>query len=149
MIVPSLQDLEAGALVGSHIVALVEFAVGKALPAVGHAAHLKAFELPGLEALADGEFRAAASYVDHEARAPVVGERVRHAQIDEARLLAAVNDLDGGAEDASRGFREVAPVAGAAQGVGADDAQALRGDAVEHLGKAPQAVKARVDRALG
>ena len=73
----------------------------------------------GLEALADDALRASSADVDDEASPGVVGERVRDAQVDDARLLVPRDDLDRVPEGASRLGQKLPRVLRLAQGVGA------------------------------
>ena len=138
-------DFDTGAGIGRVVVAPADLPVLEVTPTVRHAAHLQAGQVHRLEALADGELGAAAADVHHQARARVVGQRVRHAEVDQAGFLASVNDLYRGAEDTPRRFGEIATIARAAQRVGADHANSLGRHAVQKLGETAQAVQAAFD----
>ena len=74
--------------------AIAEIALGEA-----DAAHLQTLAQQRLEALADDEFGAAAANVGDQALTRGVGQRVGNTQVDQARFLAAGDDLDRMAED--------------------------------------------------
>src|SRR6266571_4919407 len=86
-----------GELGGFHA-RLVDLALGEILQAEAHAAHVERLGELRLESAADDELGRAAADVEHQATLIFQhdgrGQRVRHAQVDEARLLAARDYLD-------------------------------------------------------
>ncbi len=79
----------------------------------------------GIEPLADDQLGAAAADVDDQPLAGLVRHRVRDADVDQARLLDAGDDLDGMAERLARTLEERLLAMRLAQRVGADDAHAV------------------------
>lgn len=101
---------------------LAQLAVAKEALGEADAAHLAAGEGLVFEALAYDEFGAAAADIHHQHLAfDVLG--MGDPLIDEARLFLAADDLDGMVQNLGRLAHEVAGVAGAAQSVGAGDAE--------------------------
>ncbi len=86
--------------------AVAEITLGEA-----DAAHLQAFAQQRLETLADDELGAAAADVGNQALARGVGQGVGHAQVDQARLFTAGNDLDRVPEDGLGALDEFVAVA--------------------------------------
>lgn len=117
--------------------AVTEVALGEA-----HAAHLQAFAQQRFEALADDELGTAAADVGDQALAGGVGQGVRHAEVDQARLFTAGDDLHRVAEDGFGTLDEFVAVARFTQGVGADDAHRACRHAVDQLGKTLEAFQA-------
>ena len=120
------RQAQARLLIGAAIVLAADQAPRKTGPGKGDAAHLQALQALGLEALADDQFRAASADVDHEAGLHVISQGVRDAQVHQPRLLASVDYVDAGTQDAPRGHRELPPVVGHSQGVGAHGPHPLR-----------------------
>jgi len=89
------------------------------------AAHLQALQLERREGLADDELGAAAADVDHQAPSRLVRHGVRHAQVDESRLLHAGNDFDRMPESLARTLEERLLAVRQAQRVGAHHAHAV------------------------
>ncbi len=118
-----------------------ELAVGKEALGKADAAHFAAGERLVFEPLADDELGAAAADVHHQHLSLYVlgmGDPL----IDEARLLLAADDLDGVVEHLGRLAHKLAGIAGAAQRVGTGDADLIRIDVGEPLGKDRQAGEA-------
>jgi len=66
---------------------------------------------------------------------------VRHAEVDQARLLATGDDLDGMAERLLRLLEEARRIPGLAQGIGADRAHAAARHVAQALAEACQALE--------
>src|SRR5579883_510869 len=119
-------ELEARGQAGSGHALGGDLAVPEEPLAEAHAAHLQALEVERREPLADDELGAAAADVDHQAPAGLARHGVRHAGIDEPRLLHAGDDLDGMPEGLAGALEESLLAVGHAQSVRADDADAVR-----------------------
>ena len=120
---------------------LAQLAVGKEALGEADTPHLAAGERLVIEALADDELGAAAADVHHQYLAlDVLG--MGDPLIDETRLFLAADDLDGVVEHLGRLAHELAGVAGTAQGIGAGDADLIRLDVGQPLGKQGEAVEA-------
>ncbi|MCY1355898.1 hypothetical protein D9M69_423360 [compost metagenome] len=128
--------------VGLGVARRGDLAVAEIALGVADATHLQAFAQLRLEALADDEFGAAAADVRHQAAAGGVRQGVGNTQVDQARFLAAGDDLHRVAEDFFGAVDELGAVVGFAQGVGADDAHGAFRQAGDHLGEAAQAIQA-------
>ena len=76
--------------------------------------------------IADDQLGTATADVDHQARLGVVGKGVRNPEVNQARLLSAIDDVDLGSEDALRWSGKILSILGDAQRVGADYADTLR-----------------------
>ena len=139
-------DLQARCRVRLGVAGRGDLAIAEVTLGVAHAAHLQALAQQGFEALADDELGAAAADVGDQALARRVGQGVGDAQIDEAGLFAARDDLYRMAEDLLRADDEFVAVAGFAQGVGAHDAHRAQGQAVDQLGEALEAVQTALHR---
>ena len=135
--------------VGLGVTGRADPAVGEKLLGEADAAHLQAFPDQRFEALADDEFRAAATDIGDQAVAVHVGEGVRHAEIDQARLLDAGHHFDRVPEQRFGAADEQVAVARHAQRVGADDAHRALRQAVNQLGETRQAVEAALHGFLG
>ncbi len=113
-----------------------QLAVAEVLATQAHAADRETLEPLRLVAFADDELGAAAADVDDElgrlARVHMMGD----AEIDEARLLHARDDVDGMAERLLGRSQERLPVAGPAQRVRADDADLVRAHVAQPLAEA-------------
>src|SRR5690554_7717056 len=114
---------------------LGDLAVGKESAGEGYAADRQAFTQQGFETFADDELGAAATDVDDQALASIIGQSVGHAQIDESRFLAPGCDVHPVADDILDLSDEVRTIARHPQGVGDHDAYSARGQPVEQLGK--------------
>ena len=134
-------ELLASRVFGIHHVARPDAAIGEVFRRHRHAAHVQAFHEPGLELAAQDQFGAAAADVGHEARVVVVLVGVRHAEIDEPRLLAPADDLDAMPKRLLGSLDEVLAVPRLAQRIGADDADVLGRQVTDALREALQAVK--------
>ena len=99
-----------------------QLAVGEMRAADADAADVQAFEMLRLVALADDDLGAAAADVDDEIRSVRGVGVVRDAEVDEARLLDAGDDLDGMTERLLGLGEKRVGVARATQRVRADDA---------------------------
>ena len=110
--------------------------------AEGDATHLQAFQGLRFKALADDEFRAAAADINDQARLRIVGQGVGYTQVYQARLFAAVDHVNPGAEYTSGGTRKGTAVLGNTQGVGTYHAYPLRIDTLQQLGETGQAIQA-------
>ena len=116
-----------------------ELAVGEMRAADADAADVQALEMLRLVAFADDELGAAAADVDDESRA-VRGIRVmRDAEIDQARLFDAGDDVDGMAERFLGLREECLGIARTPQRVGTDDAHLMRLHVAQPLAEPPQA----------
>ncbi len=122
---------------------LVDLAVGEILEAVREAAHVERFGELRIEAGADDELGRAAADVDDQPARGGGRHRVRHAEVDEARFLAAGDDLDREAEHRARLTQELRGILRDAQGVGADGAHALAREAAQPLGEFGQRLERR------
>jgi hypothetical protein len=129
----------AEALLGDH-------AAGKERLAAADAAHVQALEPQGIVTLADDQLRAAAADVHDQAPAGLRGQAVRRAQVDQARLLDAGNDLDGVAERAAGPRQEGIAAARAPQGIGADSPHLAGLERGEALAEAAQAGERELGR---
>ena len=96
----------------------------------------------GSQAGADDELGRAAADVEHQAalalRQRGGRQRVRHAEVDQARFLAAGDHLDREAERGARLAQELRRVLRHAQRVGADRAHRLAREAAQPLGELGQ-----------
>ena len=99
----------------------------------GDAAHGEAVTALGDEARPEHALRAAAADVHDEPAALVVTEGMGHAEVDEARLLAARQHLDLRAEALGRAAQERLPVADAPEGRRAHRPDAVTGHGREAL----------------
>ena len=102
---------------------------------------MQGFGFRGLEALADNQLGGAAADIHHQPRAGVIGEAVRHAQVNQPGLLAARHHFDVVPQGVFGAGDELGGVARHAQGVGAHHAHIAAGDALDALGEAAQAVQ--------
>src|SRR5258706_466929 len=114
---------------------LVDLALGKVLEAETQAAHVERFGELRLKPRADDELRRAATDVDHQAPLLRDRQRVRHAEVNQPRFLAARDHLDREAEHRARLAQELRRVLRDAQRVGADRAHALARKAAQALGE--------------
>src|SRR3989338_5625450 len=71
-----------------------DFSAGKKTQAVADAAHVQALQLERLESVADDEFGGAAADVDHQPVVLRLRQAMRHAEVNQARLLAPGDDFD-------------------------------------------------------
>ena len=117
---------------------LLDAPLGKIPVGEAHAAHVEALHRLGPHLVADDELGGAAADVHHQAVVAGERQRVRDAQVDEARLLAARDDLDGEAEGLLGALEKGLRVLRDAQGVGADHAHRLGRHACQALGEALQ-----------
>ena len=104
-----------------------------------HAAELEAGQQLRLVAFADHDLGAAAADVDHQ---PVPGlrrQRVRHARVNESRLLHAGDDFDRVSERIARALEKGLLAARDAQRIGADHAHAARVHVAQPLSETLQA----------
>jgi len=121
-------------------------AVGEILH-VAHAAHVERLGELRLQAGADDELGRAAADVEHQA--PLVfrqrrgRQRVRHAEVDQARFLAARDHLDREAERGARLAQELRRVLRHAQRVGADHPHRLAREAAQPLGELGERLERR------
>ena len=132
----------AGGVLGVPEPMFQELAVAEERLGHRHAAHVEAFHQVGLELSAEDEFRAAAADVHHQTGFGTVFdgfEGVRDAEVDQARLLPAADDLDAMLQRAFGRLDEVLAVARLAQGVGANDADVARGKVADALAQAFEA----------
>ena len=118
---------------------LAELAVGEVRAADADAADVQAFEMLRLVAFADDQLGAAAADVDDEIGAVRRIRVVRDAEIYQARLFDAGDDLDGMAERFLGLREECVGIARAAQRIGADDADLVRLHVAQPLTEPPQA----------
>ena len=95
---------------------LGDAAAGEEAPGPGDAAHAEAVTALGDEARPEHALRAAAADVDDEPASLVVTEGMGHAEVDEARLLAARQHLDLRAQALGRAAQERLAVADAPEG---------------------------------
>jgi len=72
-----------------------EPAFRKEFQAIAHAAHVQAFHLDRLDALADDELGRAAADIDHQAFMRCHGQTVADADENHACFFTSRNDLDG------------------------------------------------------
>src|SRR5688572_18252847 len=112
---------------------LVDPAFGKIFQAEADAAHVQRLGKLRLEAGADDELRGAAADVDHQAPLGGFRQRVRNAQVDQARFLAAGDHLDRKAERGARLAQELRRILRHAQRVGADHAHRRAREAAQAL----------------
>ena len=110
-----------------------------------HASHRQALEQQRIEALADDDFGGAAADVDHQALVRAHGAGVRHARIDQPRLLQSRDDLDRVSERRARAFEEPALALRPAQRAGPDHANAVGAHGPQPLTEALETAQ----RALG
>src|SRR5258707_842480 len=114
---------------------LVDLALGKVLEAETQAAHVERFGELRLKPRADDELGRAATDVDHQAPLLRDRQRVRHAEVNQPRFLAARDHLDRKAEHRARFAQELRRVLRDAQRIGADRAHALARKAAQALGE--------------
>src|SRR5690606_12936579 len=105
---------------------LGDLAVGKESAGEGYAAHRQTFTQDGFETFADDELGAAATDVDDQALASIIGQSVGHAQIDESRFLAPGYHVHPVADDLLDLSDEVRAIARHPQGIGGHDAHRIR-----------------------
>jgi hypothetical protein len=105
------------------------------------AAHVEAFQLLRFVAAADDELGRPATDVHHHALLGGGRQAVRHAQIDEPRLLLARHHFDRKPERAFGPRQEVLGVLRHAQRVGADGAYLRRIEATQALAETMQGVE--------
>jgi hypothetical protein len=89
---------------------------------VADAAHVQAFHVERVEVASEDELGTATADIHHQTLLRLVLEAVRHAEVDQARLLVAGDDVDGMAERALGTGDEIPGVARLAQRVGPDHA---------------------------
>jgi hypothetical protein len=77
---------------------LVDTAVGKKAQAEADAAHVERLQPDRFDVLADDELGRAAADIHHQLARLRIGQRMRHAEIDQARFLAPGDHLDREAE---------------------------------------------------
>ena len=116
-------------------------AVAEVLRAQAHAAHVQALEPLGGEPLADDQLGAAAADVDHQPVAGLARRGVRDAEVDQARLFDAGDDLDRVAERIARPVEERALAPRLAQRVGAHHAHPAGLHVVQPLPEALEALQ--------
>ena len=119
---------------------LADIAVAEEASGKGHAAHGEAFQRLGFELFADDELGGTAADIDDQP-APVLGQGVGRAEVDQACLLAPGDDLDARAEHGLGAVDQLLAIVGIAQGVGAHHPHTRGGDALEKGRKASQAVQ--------
>ena len=120
-------------------VGFVDLAVGEIAHAVADAAHVQAFQLVRLHAVADDEFGGAAADIHHQPFAFRLRQAVCDAEIDEARFFAPGDDVDGKAERRFGLLQKFGSILGDTQGVGADRAHRLARQAAQAFAEALQA----------
>ena len=130
---------EGGELGPAHAL-LADLAVREEAPAEGDATHAQALQRQGFEAFADDELGGAAADVDDQPPS-LLGQGVGRPQVDQARLLAAGDDLDAVAQLRLGALDEGLAVGRLAQGVGTHHPQVVGGDALEEGGEARQAAQ--------
>src|SRR5690606_34082596 len=91
----------------------------------------------------------ASTDIHHQPLAFVIGQGVGHAEVDQAGLLAAGDDVHPVADDLLCPAQEVGPVAGNPQGTGRDDAHGAGRQTIDHLGEPPQTVQPALHRVFG
>src|SRR5690606_1892305 len=136
--------LELGGDLGARLLPALsaELAVREEAAGAGDAAHLQAFALHRLEALADDELGGAAADVHDQA--PLARRwllAVGDAEVDQARLLAAGDDVDAVPQRRLRRQQEDLRIGQLAHGIGGDGANPVRRDAGDALAEARQAVQ--------
>ncbi len=107
----------------------------------GDATHVEARELAYVERFAHDHLGASAADVDDEASTVDEGRVMRHAEIDESRLLGAAHDLDRVSERGFGGAMESALVRQLAHRARADRAYGLAGHEPQSLPEALQALE--------
>ena len=116
-----MRDLNTSAVVGRVKALASDFSIREKGLAVGDAAHLEAFKSGRLKPLTEDEFGTAATNVDNQTRVFIIRQGVRHAEVDQSRFLAPVNDVDRHSQNLLRGLDKIQPILGAAECVSADD----------------------------
>jgi len=131
--------LACGDLGRAHCLRIDAAAAEPAL-GVAHAAHVQALHLQRFEMTPEDELRAATTDIHHQAQLRFVLEAMRHTEIDEARFLVARDDVNRMAECCLGTGDEVPCIARLAQGVGADHADAARGQVADPFAELGEAV---------
>ena len=126
-----------------------ELAVGEKGAGIGHAAHVEAFQRLRFEVLTDDELGGTAADIDDQAPAVHFGQRMSGAEVDQARLFAAADDLDGVADQRFGAIDQRLGVMGCAKGIGADDTQVGGRDALEKRGEALEAAERTIHGDFG
>ena len=120
---------------------LVDAAAREIAQAEADAAHVQGFEMAGHKVAADDELGRSAADVHHQLLGPRIGQAVRDAQVDQARLLPPRDHLD---RHAQRGFRlrqKEGNVLRHAQGIGRDGTRRIAGKTAQAFAKARQRVQ--------
>src|SRR6185437_8779475 len=115
-----------------------DLAVAEEALAQADAAHLQALQLERHQPLADDELGAAAADVQNQAPAGLARHGVRHAGVDEPRLLHAGDDLDGVPESLTGALEKSLLAVRHAQRVGAHDPHVVGAHVPQPLAEALQ-----------
>src|SRR5690606_11785352 len=110
-------------------------AIGEVTRGKADTAHVQRFSFHRFKTLANNQLGTAAADIDHQASLVAVRQVMGNAKIDQARLLAAGDDLDIMAKDVFGTSQEQRRIARYAQRIGANHAHRTPGDAGNALGK--------------
>jgi hypothetical protein len=116
----------------------LDAAAREVLQAEADAAHVERFQLDRLDVAADDELRRTAADVHHQLLGARVGQGVGDAEVDQPRLLAAGDDLDGKAERRLGLGQELRRVLRHPQGIGGDRPHRAGIEAAQPLAEARQ-----------
>jgi hypothetical protein len=134
-------DLESGSQDRLLEVFAAQAALREKLLGEAHAAHVRTLEQLGLVAHAEDDLGRTAADVEDEPPLRKAAHIADHAHVDEARLFAAIDDLDLVPESSTRGTEEAVHVPGAAQGVRAYGPDRRVRDPADSFAKARKAGK--------
>ncbi len=101
---------------------------------------MQAFQCQRFKALTDDEFGTAATDIDDQTLAGIIGQRVRHAEVDQTRFFASGDDFDGVAQYFFSTADELFTVARSTQSVGGQHRDAAAIHALQALAEFAQAV---------
>ena len=97
---------------------------------------------------ANDEFGRTAPDIDHQALVRRRRQRMRGADVDQTRLFAPADDLDGKAENRLGTLDELGGILGYAQGIGRHGAYRAGREPTQTLGKSPQRFQSTLLRLL-
>jgi hypothetical protein len=100
---------------------------------------LQALHLERLQTLTDNELGASSTNIDDQPPLVVTCHPLRHAEVDQARFLAAGDDVDAASQRSLGDHQEGVRVLHAAKGLGADCPQVFSRDAAQPLTEPGQA----------
>ena len=112
-----------------------ELAITKMGRRVADTAHVQAFHIERIEAPAKDEFRTAATDVDHQPHIGIIVQAMGYPEVDQARFFVATDDIDAMPEQVFCLGEKTRRVARLAQGIGADHAHCIGGQAAHPFAK--------------